>query len=82
MKIIGYIIITFGFLAGTLACVVNKEEIYWGYFICSDPKTMKKAQFTDLKTIILLLVILVLGIFLVVFEFWIWDFTQHNLLQK
>ena len=35
MKIIGYIIITFGFLAGTLACVVNKEEIYWGYFIVS-----------------------------------------------
>ena len=35
MKKIGYIIITVGFLAGSLAAVISEEGVYWGYFILS-----------------------------------------------
>jgi hypothetical protein len=35
MKKIGYIIITIGFLAGSLAAVISEEGVYWGYFILS-----------------------------------------------
>jgi len=35
MKKIGYIIITVGFLAGSLAAVISEEKVYWGYFIIS-----------------------------------------------
>ena len=35
MKKIGYIIITVGFLAGSLASVISEENVYWGYFIIS-----------------------------------------------
>lgn len=35
MKTIGLILITIGFLAGSLACVVRPEEIQWTYFIIS-----------------------------------------------
>ena len=33
MKKAGYIIITFGFLAGALAAVLDESEVQWGYFI-------------------------------------------------
>lgn len=35
MKNIGLILITIGFLAGSLACVVKPEEVEWTYFIIS-----------------------------------------------
>jgi len=35
MKKVGYIIITLGFLAGSLAAVISKEDVYWGYFLVS-----------------------------------------------
>jgi len=32
MKKLGYLLITIGFLAGALACVVDEEAVLWGYF--------------------------------------------------
>ncbi len=32
MKKLGYLMITVGFLAGSLAAVVDEEHIHWGYF--------------------------------------------------
>ena len=33
MKKVGYLLISVGFLAGSLAAVISKEYIYWNYFI-------------------------------------------------
>jgi hypothetical protein len=35
MKLIGYIMITVGFLAGSLSAVISEEHVKWGYFLGS-----------------------------------------------
>jgi len=35
MKKIGYLMITFGFLAGSLAAVVDKISVQWDYFVAA-----------------------------------------------
>ena len=35
MKIIGYLLITFSFLAGSLVAVIDKLNVQWGYFLAT-----------------------------------------------
>jgi len=35
MKKLGYLMITVGFLAGSLAAVVDKQNVQWGYFVAA-----------------------------------------------